>query len=91
MTTSAVLRHGPEHVRTIEDQLVAWMGDHDYASVVRTRSSTSRPCRQQLLQALPHFLDQVKRAIRIDRVSRDGRTRSRLAGGSADRAVAARR
>jgi len=41
MTTSAVLRHGPEHVRTIEDQLVAWMGDHDYASVVELRGSVS--------------------------------------------------
>ena len=49
---------------------------HDYASVVRTRSSTTRECRQQLLQALPQLLDQVKRAILFDRRSRYGLTRS---------------
>jgi len=41
MTTSAVLRHGPEHVRTIEQQLVAWMEDHDYHSVDQLRGSVS--------------------------------------------------
>jgi dihydroorotate dehydrogenase (fumarate) len=41
MTTSAVLRHGPDHVRTLEDQLVAWMRDHDYVSVDQLRGSVS--------------------------------------------------
>jgi dihydroorotate dehydrogenase (fumarate) len=41
MTTSAVLRHGPEHVRGVEDQLLAWMDDHDYASVDQLRGSMS--------------------------------------------------
>jgi dihydroorotate dehydrogenase (fumarate) len=41
MTTSAVLRHGPEHVRAIEEQLVAWMAEHDYASVTQLRGSVS--------------------------------------------------
>ena len=41
MTTSAVLRHGPEHVRTIEQQLVAWMEGHDYDSVDQLRGSVS--------------------------------------------------
>jgi hypothetical protein len=50
---------------------------HDYSSVVRTRSSTTRPCRQQLLQALPHLLDHLKPAILFERVSRYGLTRSR--------------
>jgi hypothetical protein len=49
---------------------------HDSASVVYTRSSTSLVCRQQRLQALPQLLDQLKPAIRIERVSRDGLTRS---------------
>jgi hypothetical protein len=49
---------------------------HDYSSVVRTRSSTTLVCRQQLLQALPHLLDQLKRAILFDRVSRYGLTRA---------------
>ena len=41
MTTSAILRHGPDHVRTLEDQLVAWMRDHDYVSVDQLRGSVS--------------------------------------------------
>lgn len=41
MTTSAVLRHGPEHVRTIEDELVAWMDEHEYESVTQLRGSVS--------------------------------------------------
>jgi dihydroorotate dehydrogenase (fumarate) len=41
MTTSAVLRHGPEHVRVIEEGLVAWMGDHEYVSVAQLRGSVS--------------------------------------------------
>ena len=41
MTTSAVLRHGPEHVRTLEDQLVAWMAEREYASVSQLRGSVS--------------------------------------------------
>jgi dihydroorotate dehydrogenase (fumarate) len=41
MTTSAVLRHGPEHVRVVEDQLVAWMRDHEYVSVDQLRGSVS--------------------------------------------------
>ena len=41
MMTSAVLRHGPEHVRTVEEQLVAWMREHDYDSVSQLRGSVS--------------------------------------------------
>ncbi len=41
MTTSAVLRHGPEHVRVIEDELVAWMTHHEYESVAQLRGSVS--------------------------------------------------
>jgi dihydroorotate dehydrogenase (fumarate) len=41
MTTSAVLRHGPEHVRVLEDDLVAWMVDHEYQSVAQMRGSVS--------------------------------------------------
>jgi dihydroorotate dehydrogenase (fumarate) len=41
MTTSAVLRHGPDHVRTMEHELMAWMGAHDYASVAQLRGSMS--------------------------------------------------
>jgi dihydroorotate dehydrogenase (fumarate) len=41
MTTSAVLRQGPEYVRTLEDDLVAWMVDHEYESVAQLRGSVS--------------------------------------------------
>jgi dihydroorotate dehydrogenase (fumarate) len=41
MTTSALLRNGPEHLATIEAELRAWMADHDYASVAELRGSVS--------------------------------------------------
>ena len=41
MTTSAVLRHGPEHMRVIEDDLVAWMRHNEYESVAQLRGSVS--------------------------------------------------
>jgi dihydroorotate dehydrogenase (fumarate) len=42
MTTSALLRHGPEHLATVEAELRAWMADHEYASVAELRGSVSR-------------------------------------------------
>lgn len=39
--TSAVLRHGPEHVRTVLDGLHAWLQDNDYESVGQLRGSVS--------------------------------------------------
>jgi dihydroorotate dehydrogenase (fumarate) len=42
MTTSAVLRHGPEHVRAMEDELVTWMSGHEYVSVDQLRGSVSQ-------------------------------------------------
>ncbi len=41
MMTSALLRHGPEHVRTAEAELRAWMTDHEYESVAQLRGSAS--------------------------------------------------
>jgi dihydroorotate dehydrogenase (fumarate) len=41
MTTSALLRQGPEHVRVVEDELRAWMADHEYESVEQLRGSVS--------------------------------------------------
>ena len=41
MTTSAVLRHGPEHLATVEAELRAWMADHEYGSVTELRGSVS--------------------------------------------------
>jgi dihydroorotate dehydrogenase (fumarate) len=42
MTTSAVLRHGPERIRVVEDDLRAWMAAHDYESVAQLRGSVSQ-------------------------------------------------
>jgi dihydroorotate dehydrogenase (fumarate) len=41
MTTSALLHHGPEHLRTIEAELVAWLTEHEYESVAQMRGSAS--------------------------------------------------
>ncbi|MDQ2966307.1 MAG: dihydroorotate dehydrogenase-like protein [Chloroflexota bacterium] len=41
MMTSALLRHGPQHVGTVEAELRAWMTDHEYDSVQQLRGSAS--------------------------------------------------
>ena len=41
MMTSAILRHGPEHVASVHDQLREWMIDRDYTSVSELRGSAS--------------------------------------------------
>jgi dihydroorotate dehydrogenase (fumarate) len=41
MTTSAVLRHGPEHLRSIEEDLISWMTGNGYESVTQLRGSVS--------------------------------------------------
>ncbi len=42
MTTSALLHHGPAHLRTIEQGLVGWMEEHEYESVAQLRGSASQ-------------------------------------------------
>ena len=42
MTTSALLRHGPARLRAIEEELVAWMTEHEYESVAQMRGSASQ-------------------------------------------------
>ena len=42
MTTSALLHHGPDHLRTIEQELVDWMTEHEYESVAQLRGSASQ-------------------------------------------------
>jgi len=42
MTTSALLHHGPQHLRTIESELVGWMTEHEYESVGQLRGSASQ-------------------------------------------------
>ena len=42
MLTSALLQHGPEHLRTVTDELRSWMAEHDYGSVAQLRGSATR-------------------------------------------------
>jgi dihydroorotate dehydrogenase (fumarate) len=41
MTTSALLHHGPAHLRTVEAQLCDWMVEHDYESVSQMRGAVA--------------------------------------------------
>ncbi len=41
MMTSALLRNGPQHVRAVEAELVAWMEEREYESVAQMRGSAS--------------------------------------------------
>jgi dihydroorotate dehydrogenase (fumarate) len=41
MMASAILRNGPEHVRTVEAEMVAWMTEREYESVNQLRGSAS--------------------------------------------------
>lgn len=42
MTTSALLQHGPGHVRTLEDELVAWAETYEVDAVGELRGSVSQ-------------------------------------------------
>jgi dihydroorotate dehydrogenase (fumarate) len=42
MVASSVLRNGAAHVRTIEDELTAWMTEHEYVSVGQLRGSATQ-------------------------------------------------
>ena len=42
MMTSAILRHGPQHIGTVEAELRAWMTEHEYESVEQLKGSASQ-------------------------------------------------
>jgi dihydroorotate dehydrogenase (fumarate) len=42
MTTSALLRHGPEHLAVMRDQIVQWLQLHEYDGVHQLRGSMAR-------------------------------------------------
>lgn len=42
MTTSALLRYGPQHVTVMEEQLIDWMTRHEYESIDQMRGAVSR-------------------------------------------------
>jgi dihydroorotate dehydrogenase (fumarate) len=39
--TSALLRHGPDHLRVLTSEIVAWLADNEYVSVDQMRGSMS--------------------------------------------------
>ncbi|HET7342390.1 MAG TPA: dihydroorotate dehydrogenase-like protein [Methylomirabilota bacterium] len=41
MTTSALLRHGIEHLATVKSELLAWMESHEYTSIEQMQGSMS--------------------------------------------------
>jgi dihydroorotate dehydrogenase (fumarate) len=40
-TVSAVIQHGPQHIRTLVDGMRAWLDEHEYESVQQARGSLS--------------------------------------------------
>ena len=42
MLTSALLHHGPGHLRQVERELVTWMTEHEYQSVAQLRGSATQ-------------------------------------------------
>ncbi len=42
MMTSALLRHGPDHVASVEADLTMWLTEHEYDSVEQLRGSASQ-------------------------------------------------
>ncbi len=54
MTTSSLLRHGPEHIGVLHDGLVEWMRDKNYTCVSDMRGAMS-----QQRVANPELLDRV--------------------------------
>ena len=42
MMTSALLRQGPDHIRTVETELRDWLAEHEYESVTQLRGSASQ-------------------------------------------------
>lgn len=70
MMASALLRHGPDHVRTVLDDLNVWMDEHDYASVAQLTGSASQQAvpdpdayeRANYLQTLASWSGPARRA-----------------------------
>ena len=42
MMASALLQHGPGHLRKVEADLVRWMEEHEYESVAQMKGSLSQ-------------------------------------------------
>ncbi|MFV2062728.1 MAG: dihydroorotate dehydrogenase-like protein [Chloroflexota bacterium] len=42
MMTSALLRHGPAHVRQVETGMRVWLDEHEYSSITQLRGSASQ-------------------------------------------------
>jgi dihydroorotate dehydrogenase (fumarate) len=63
MLCSTLMRHGIQHLKTIESDLVVWMEEHDYESVTQLKGSLSQKnCpspsefeRAQYMRAICHY------------------------------------
>ena len=42
MMCSAILRHGPKHITTVEKEICTWMKEHDYESIEQLKGSMSQ-------------------------------------------------
>ena len=42
MMTSALLRHGPAHIHTVEAEILAWLEEREYESVAQLRGSANQ-------------------------------------------------
>ena len=80
MTTSAVLRHGPEHIAQMEAELRAWAAEHEYDSVAAAawqreprHDGRSRGVRAGELRAHPSLLGVMGRRFVHDSPSGDER------------------
>lgn len=55
MTTSAVLKDGPQHAAEMLDELTAWMDEHEYESVDQMRGSVAQDAAQN-----PHAFERAQ-------------------------------
>ena len=60
MLCSALMRHGIGHLRTVEREMIAWMEEHEYASVAQMKGSLSQKnCADPAAFERAHYLHAV--------------------------------
>ena len=64
MTTSALLRHGPEHARVLLDGLAAWMSRKGFTAVRDLRGLLRAPTHDQTTYERTGYLDAIQAAAR---------------------------
>lgn len=71
MMASALLRHGPTHLRHVRDGVATWLNEREYQSVDQARGSVS-----QLNCSDPEAFERINYIQTITRYSSDWRTRN---------------